>query len=236
MIKIIDDIEIKDKEIFGFVGLADSDRTTILRKIYRMYPDKIRYVDELPWNFLKVKTVLCKNKNHEYVKKIGLNINKRISDLNYNETRKLLFLLSIFTNKEIIILDEPMLLVEHDTKKVMLEIIASLNKTILISFDNIAESKIICDRYAIVKEFKIVEICKNNKDIGLLSCKVKAKNIDKASLPLKNMKIDYFSHNEIEFVYNGDINDLIKCLSNIKIDFLEIKESGLEEIYKYYLK
>ncbi len=236
MIKIIDDIEIKDKEIFGFVGLADSGRTTILRKIYRMYPDKIRYVDELPWNFLKVKTVLCKNKNHEYVKKIGLNINKRISDLNYNETRKLLFLLSIFTNKEIIILDEPMLLVEHDTKKVMLEIIASLNKTILISFDNIAESKIICDRYAIVKEFKIVEICKNNKDIGLLSCKVKAKNIDKASLPLKNMKIDYFSHNEIEFVYNGDINDLIKCLSNIKIDFLEIKESGLEEIYKYYLK
>ena len=106
MLKIFNNVEIKDGETFGFVGLVDSGRTTILRKIYKNNKRIIRYIDKLPeLNFLKVKTYLGKNRNHEYVKKLDLDINKRIYDLNYNDTRKFMFLRSIFTNKNIIILD-----------------------------------------------------------------------------------------------------------------------------------
>ena len=237
MLKIFDDIEIKDKEIFGFVGLVDSGRTTILNKIYNMYPDKIKYVNKLPWyTFIKVKTLLGKNAKQNYVKELDLDVNKRIYDLSYNDTRKLLFLLSIFTDKEIIILDEPLLLVENGTKKVMLEIIKKLNKTILVSFDNIREAKLICSRYAIVKNYKIVEVKENKKSNDYLAINIKAKDIDKATLPLKNMKINYFSHDEIDFIYKGDINELVKHLVNIKIDALEIRPAELEDLYKYYYK
>ena len=237
MLKIFDDIEIKNNEIFGFVGLVDSGRTTLLRKIYKNNSRIIRYVDRLPeLNFFKVKTFLGKNRNHDYVKKLDLNINKRISELNYNETRKFLFLLSIFTNKNIIILDEPLLLVETGTKKKMLEIIKEIKKTFLISFDNLAEAKFICNRYAIIKEYKIIEIKENKKEPNIYSIYIKASDISKASLPLKNMKIGYFSKDEIEFAYKGNINELIDNLSEIKIDFIEIKEADLESLYKYYLK
>ena len=50
------------------------------------------------------------------------------------------------------------------------------------------------------------------------------------------MKISYFSHDEIEFIYKGNINDLLKYLVDIKIDLLEIKTSELEDLYKYYYK
>ena len=237
MLKIINDIEVKEKEIFGFVGLVDSGRTTILKKIFSSNKNKINYVDRLPWyTFLKVKTILGKNKYHEYIKMLDLDIYKKLSDLNYNETRKLLFLLSVFTDKEIIILDEPLLLVENSTKKVMLDIISKLDKTILISFDNIKEAKLICDRYAIIKNYKIVEVKENKNSNDSLAINIKAKDVDKASLPLKNMKINYFSHNEMEFMYKGDINELIKKLANIKVDYIEIKPLSLEDLYKYYYK
>ena len=234
MIKVNDKIEIKEGEIFGFVGLVDSGRTTILKQIYRNYSSIINYVDDLPWfQFLKVKTFLRGNSKHEYVKKLDLDINKRIKDLNYTETRKFLFLRAIFTDKKVIILDEPLLLIEKSVKKVMLEIIKKLNKTIIITFDNIYEANFICNRYAIVKNHKIIEVKNNDMLSKYLYVKIKAKNIDKASLPLKNMKINFFNHNEIEFLYDGDINDLIKCLVKIEINYLEIKEATLEELSKY---
>lgn len=237
MLKIFNNVEIKDGETFGFVGLVDSGRTTILRKIYKNNKRIIRYIDKLPeLNFLKVKTYLGKNRNHEYVKKLDLDVNKRIYDLNYNDTRKFMFLRSIFTNKDIIILDEPLLLVEDSTKKAMLEIISGINKTFLISFDNLVEAKLICDSYAIIKDYKVVEIKENKKEHNIYNVVIKASNIDKALLPLKNMKVNYFSNNEIEFAYKGDINELIKCLVDIKVDFLEIKTADLETLYKYYLK
>ena len=237
MLEIFDNVNIKKGEIFGFVGLVDSGRTTMLRKIYKQNRNKIRYVDKLPeLNFLKVKTVLHKNKNHEYVKMLALNVNKRINNLNYNETRKLLFLLSVFTDKEIIILDEPLLLVEDSTKAVMIEIIAKLNKTFLISFDKLSEAKNICDRYAIIKDYKVVEIKDNKKEQTFLRVSIKAKNIDKSTLPLKNMKINYFDHDEIDFIYKGNVNDLLPYLVDIKMDFLEIHTADLEDLYKYYLK
>ena len=237
MLEILDDVKIEKNEVFGFVGLVDSGRTTILKKIYKANKSRINYVDELPeLTFLKVKTFLGKNKNHEYVKKLDLDINKRINDLNYNETRKFLFLRSIFTTKEIIILDEPLLLVENSTKKVMLEIIKEIKKTFLISFDNLTEAKIICDRYAIIKDYKIAQIIKNKKEQDTLNVLLKAPNIDKASLPLKDMKINHFTHDEIEFIYKGDINKLLKYLVDINISFLEVKSATLEDLYKYYLK
>ena len=237
MLEIMDNIKIKDGEIFGFVGLVDSGRTTMLKNIYNASPSRISYVDRLPWlSFLKVKTVLKKNYNHEYVQELNLDVNKRIYDLNYNETRKLLFLMAIYTSKEIIILDEPLLLVENSTKEVMLKIIKKLKKTILISFDTIKEAKLVCDRFAIIKNFQIVEVRENKKNTDYLAINIKAKDIDKASLPLKNMKINYFSHDEMEFIYKGDINELLKCLVTLKIEFIEIKVSELEELYKYYYK
>ena len=237
MLRISDGIEIKENEVFGFVGLVDSGRTTMLRNIYKKNRGKISYVDKEPeLNFLKVKTFLSKNKNHEFVKRLDLDINKRVSELNYNETRKLLFLLSIFTNKNIIILDEPLLLVERNTKKTMLEIISEIDKTFLISFDNLEEARIICDRYAIVKDYKIIEVKENKKEINSLNVLIEAKDIDKAILPVKNMKIAYFSHDEIDFIYKGDINELLKYLVDIEIDCLEIRSADLEDLYKYNTK
>ncbi len=237
MLKIFNNVEIKDGEIFGLVGLVDSGRTTILKNIYKKNKSMIRYVDQLPeLNFLKVKTYLCKNKNHAYVKKLDLNVNKRISDLNYNDTRKFLFLLSIFTDKPIIILDEPLLLVEDSTKEAMLEIISKIDKTFLISFDNLSEAKLVCDQYAIIKEYKVVDIQKNKKDQNMHHVIIKGDDVNKALLPLKDMKVGNFDSNEIEFIYKGDINELLKYLVDIKIKSLEIRSVDLEDLYKYYIK
>ncbi len=237
MLKIFDNVEIKDGEVFGLVGLVDSGRTTMLKNIYKKNKSSIRYVDELPeLNFLKVKTYLCKKRDHEYVKKLDLNINKRICDLNYNETRKFLFLLSVFTDKPVIILDEPLLLVEDSTKQAMLQIISKMDKTFLISFDNLAEAKLICDQYAIIKDYKVIDVQKNKKDQNMHHVIITGDDVNKGLLPLKDMKVGKFNSKEVEFIYKGDINELLKYLVDIKIKTLEIRSVDLEDLYKYYIK
>ena len=233
MLKILNDIELKDGEIFGLVGLVDSGRTTMMQKIYKDNPKNVSYVYKLPKFNFKVKTVLKKNFDHEYVKRLSLDISKRIYQLNYTETRKLLFLLSIFTSKEIIILDDPLLLIDTETKKLMMGIIKELGKIIIISLDNTKEAEIVCDRFAIIKEYKVMEVVKSDDKFVFYVATILADDIDKKTLPLKDMKVKVFNHDSIEFIYKGNINDLLKYLVDIDIKSLQIRESNLEELYKY---
>lgn len=234
MLKILKNIELTNGEIFGLVGLVDSGRTTMIQNIYRDNPRMVSYVYKMPKFNFKVKTVLKKNFDHKYVRKLNLNIEKRISQLNYTETRKLLFLLSIFTKKEVIILDDPLLLIDQDTKKEMIGIIKELGKTVIISLDNTTEAEVVCNRFAIIKEYRVVEVTSNDDDFKFTVVTIEAKDIDKKKLPLKEMKIKNFNHDMMEFIYKGDINNLLKYLVDIEIKSLQIRESNLEELYKYY--
>ncbi len=229
MIKV-DKYEIS-KEIFGLICLIDSEND-MLKQIASS--NKIaNYVENLPKINFKVKTLLRKNSNHKYVDELNLNINKRIKELNIIEKKKLLFLVSIFTQKEVIILDEPLLLLNKKDKSNMINIIRNLNKCVIVKLNNIRDAKLLCDRAVLVKNNKYFDfdLKSNYKWI-----KIKAENINKVKLPLKNMKIDSFDQNQVEFIYNGEINELFNSVKDIKILDIEIRECELEEIIKIYLK
>ena len=55
------------------------------------------------------------------------------------------------------------------------------------------------------------------KKYDFLVVTIYAKNIKKARLPLKNMQVREFSNDKIEFIYTGDVNELISYLRILKV-------------------
>ena len=177
--------------------------------------------------FFNVKKALKNNYNHEYVKMLNLDINKKMKDLNLKERYLLEFLLKVF-NEEIIVLE---LFINKELKEKIFDIIKKSNKTCVLLLNDLEDLKV-ADYVYLFKDNKLIEY----KEINSEYVKIIGESINKALFPLKNMKIDHFNKDEIEFIYNGNINDLTPYLTKIKIESLEIRDLKLDEIYKYYYK
>ena len=177
--------------------------------------------------FFNVKKALKNNYNHEYVKMLNLDINKKMKYLNLKERYLLEFLLKVF-NEEIIVLE---LFINKELKEKMFDIIKKSNKTCILLLNDLEDLKV-ADYVYLFKDNKLIEY----KEINSKYVKITGESINKALFPLKNMKIDHFNKDEIEFIYNGNINDLTPYLTKIKIESLKIRDLKLEEIYKYYYK
>lgn len=257
--------EINDGEIFGLIGLPDAGKTTTVRTILE-YLDKDRgavdkdYSKEeigyLPseislYQNLTVSDMIKHNNSFykkdcmkyalELANKLNLNLKTKICDLTTNELKKTGLVLTLMHEPKLIILDELMKDVDLVTRREMENLILEekkKGKAILYVSSSLVEAKKICDRIAIIKSGKIVEVISiaDLKKYDFLVVTIYAKDIKKARLPLKNMQVREFSNDKIEFIYTGDINELISYLSNIQIDKMLIQESDLEDIFLHYFK
>jgi ABC-2 type transport system ATP-binding protein len=94
--------------------------------------------------------------------------------------------------------------------------------TILFSSHVLSEVQKYCDRVAIIKEGRLL----------------KTTSVDSLTTSsYKNISIITDSGEHQDYMFEGDLNDLIKNLYNIKIKDIKIEEPSLEEIFlKYYEK
>ena len=81
-------------------------------------------------------------------------------------------------------------------------------------------------RVGIIKDGKLIKIS-NLEDMSNHNYLVTLKTEDKIDLDIDYKK----ENNEYKFIYNEDINKLIKLLSKYNILKLEIKEPSIEDVF-----
>ncbi len=181
------------------------------------------------------------NNGLKIAKRLALDTNKIINELSFGNLKKLGIVLALMHNPQFIILDEPTSGLDPLMQNEFFDILEEekeKGKTIFFSSHNLPEIKKICDRVAIIKDGKIVDTISikdlTNYDFCIVT--IKAPNIKKVNLPLKNMQVRTMAKDEINFIYKGNINDLISILKDIKLDKLLIEESTIEDIFLHYYK
>lgn len=264
-------LEIKDGEIFGFIGpngagksttikcilnflnknngviTLDGEEITDITKQYIGYlPGEVNLYDNMTVmemikysnSFYKVD---CMKKANYLIKKLELDVHKKIDELSLGNLKKLGIVLALMHNPKLIIFDEPTSGLDPLMQEVFFELMLeekSKGNTIFLSSHNLNEVKKVCDRIAIIRKGKIIEqgtikeIAKNN----FVIIKIAAKDIKKVKLPLKEMNVKELKEDYIEFVYNGDINKILGLIKDIKVTSLLIEEPTLEEIFMHYYK
>ena len=230
----------------GSAEILDKDivkESKEIKEFTSYVPSEVRYYSEV-----KVKDLLSyaesffKDYDREYVKELcvelEVEVDKKIEELSLGNKKKVAIVQALLSNPKVIILDEPTNgldpLIQQKLFKILLKE-KSKGKTIFLSSHNLSEIEKFCDRVAVIKEGEIVDILdlKNiNRDLGqrviLKSNNIDIKKIEEISESIKVVD------EEIQFIYKGNVNELINLLSKYNLEKLLIEEVNLEETFLNY--
>ena len=155
--------------------------------------------------------------------------------------KKVSIIQSLLHNPKLLILDEPTMGLDPLMQARFFELLRSENRkgmTIFFSSHTLSEVQLLCKRVAIIKEGRIIKV----EDIETL----RKRQLRKISIEFDDQKdnelsgltgienIPVITGRTLQFMYSGDINDLILKLRGKKIIDLTIEEPSLEEIFMHY--
>ncbi len=208
-------------------------------------PSEIHLYDEL-----KVKEMIkysesfykkdCSKRVSELVNKLDIDTNKKIEELSLGNLKKLGIVLALMHEPEIVIMDEATSGLDPLMQEAFYEILLEEKKkgtTIFFSSHILSEIKRICDKVAIIKEGKIINIddMNNIEDSDVVRIKITS-DYNKDILKELKLSEDSIKNKTLEFIYKDDINNLMKILSKYSIKKLLIEELDIEEIFIHYYK
>lgn len=182
----------------------------------------------------------CSKRVSELVNKLDIDINKKIEELSLGNLKKVGIVLALMHEPEIVIMDEATSGLDPLMQEAFYEILLEEKKkgtTIFFSSHILSEIKRICDKVAIIKEGKIINIddMNNIEDSDVVRIKITS-DYNKDIVKELGLPEDSIKKGVLEFVYKEDINNLMKILSKYNIKKLLIEELDIEEIFIHYYK
>lgn len=205
------------------------------------YYDKMKVIDLLKYSASFYKKN-CDKRIKELAEIMDLDLNKKIDDLSFGNKKKVGIVQGLIHEPKLIILDEPTSGLDPLMQQKFFDLLKEENKkgaTILFSSHILSEVERLCHRVAIIKEGKLIKL---EKISTLKENKHKKFKIETSS----DMDKDFFNitgvtkleikENVVSFIFRGNINSIMKKLSEIEISNLWIEEPDLEEIFMHYYK
>ncbi len=176
----------------------------------------------------------------ELVKLLKIDEKKKVEDLSLGNLKKVGIVLALMHSPELLILDEATSGLDPIMQSIFHDILLEEKKkgtTILYSSHVLSEVYNICDKIGFIKDGKIIkeDTIENIKKNNYTYLTISSSEINKIKKDLK-LEIKEESKKEIKFINNMDTNELIKKLSNYKIDKLLIENISLEDLFSNYYK
>jgi ABC-2 type transport system ATP-binding protein len=203
------------------------------------YYDNMRAIDLLKYSASFYKKD-CTRRIKELAEIMDIDLSKKIDDLSLGNRKKVGIIQGLLHEPRLIILDEPTSGLDPLMQRKFFDLLMEENKkgaSILFSSHILSEVQKLCDRVAIIKEGKIVKVDKistltedNYKKFRLEL----TDDIPEEYFRLSGVKKLAKENNTVSFLYRGDVNRIIRQISDLKLANLWIEEPTLEEIFMHY--
>lgn len=203
------------------------------------YYDKMKVIDLLNYSASFYKKD-CMKRIMELAEMMDLDLKKRIDDLSFGNKKKVGIVQCLLHEPKLIILDEPTSGLDPLMQQKFFDLLFEENKkgaTILLSSHVLSEVQRLCNRVAIIKEGRIIklETMSNLTENNYKKFKLEMKSkIDKTYFALSEISNLEIKDNTISFLFKGNINLILKMISDIELYNLWIEEPNLEEIFLHY--
>jgi len=169
---------------------------------------------------------------------MGLEMNRRIRDLSFGNKKKVGIVQGLLHSPKLLLLDEPTSGLDPLMQRKFFQLIREENQrgvTVFFSSHILGEVQRLCQRVAIIREGSLVELAniaslqKNNYKKVRISIE---QPVDLSGLAgVANIQQE---DGTTQFFYRGDIKLLLRHLSGMQIEDLNIEEPTLEEIFMHY--
>jgi len=210
--------------IDGMDSVRDAKK---IRKVISYMPSEAEFSESITsFELFKFCSKFISNgldKALELARYFELDPNKKIGSLSLGNRKKVAIVYSLMKESKVILLDEPTsgldpLMQEKFFDRIQKE--KEKGTTIFLSSHNLSEIEKYCDKVAIIKDGELVNY------LNMIDIQIERKKI--VSYKIKNGETK-------SYVYEGEINELMKELSLLDLETLEIKNSSVEdEFIKYY--
>lgn len=202
------------------------------------YYDRMKVIDLLKYSasfYHKDST----RRMHELAGIMELELNRRIEDLSYGNRKKVGIVQGLLHQPKLLFLDEPTSGLDPLMQRKFFQLIREENQrgvTVFFSSHILGEVQRMCNRVAIIKEGRIIEV----EDIRTLQRKnykkvqVMADGLDTAGFDMPGVTNLEHHGDAVRFLYRGDINTILHKLGEVKVSDVTIEEPTLEEIFMHY--
>ena len=181
----------------------------------------------------------CSDYADELCERLQVDRKKKIDQLSLGNRRKVSIVCAMQHKPELYILDEPTSGLDPLMQKEFFNLLIERNNegaTILLSSHILTEVQRYCNRVAIIREGNIVTVDSIEELSASKSKKVRLVGANEI-IKLDGMSAIAISEEEQSFLYNGEVERLIKELGKIHFEDITIEEPSLEEIFiNYYEK
>lgn len=245
---------VREGEIFGFIGPNGAGKSTTIRsmlgflnfergKIEILGKDSVKehtsilkevgYMpsEALFYPAMKVSEVIkfaadargldCREEAGMLCERLQLDTGKRIKELSLGNRKKVSIVCAMQHKPKLFVFDEPSSGLDPLMQNSFFELIKEyVNKgaTCFLSTHVLSEVSRYCDRAAIMREGRLIKV--DNVD-----------NLTESAV--KCVKVTADGVHE-EYMYDGDINELVKRLSEKKLQNLYIEEPSLEDMFMHF--
>lgn len=228
--------------IFGLDSVKDHEE--IMNEIGYLpsevfYYDNMKALDLLQYSesFYKIKG---ESRINELASLLELDLDRKIEDLSYGNRKKVGIIQALLHSPKLIILDEPTSGLDPFIQQKFFDLLRKEKEkgtTIFFSSHVLSEVQKICDKVAIIKDGGIVEA----REIKLLHKEnykhFVIETIEELNFNhLKELDIKNFHHkkNTVDFMYNGNLNNIMSLIATFDIKNITITDPSLEEIFMHY--
>lgn len=181
----------------------------------------------------------CTERLHELAEIMELDLKRRIDDLSYGNKKKVGIVQGLLHQPRLLMLDEPTSGLDPLMQRKFFDLVRRENErgvTVFFSSHILGEVQKLCSRVAIIKDGGIINI----QDIKTLQrdnykkIRVEATDLDEARFAIDGVMNLERSNGAASFFYRGDINTMMRIISQQEVADVTIEEPTLEEIFMHY--
>ena len=246
--------DVNEGEIFGFLGPNGAGKSTTIRSMLGFLKFKEGEINILGMNSVKdhekilkdvgympsealfypsltvaetikyaadVRKMDCSEEAKKLCERLKVDTLKKIKELSLGNRKKVSIICAMQHRPKLFIFDEPTSGLDPLMQNTFFELIkeyVAQGTTCMLSTHVLTEVSRYCDRAAIMREGHLIKV--DSVD-----------NLMETSV--KNVKVTADGKHE-EYLYKGDINELISSLSGKRLENLSIEDPSLEDMFMHY--
>jgi len=205
------------------------------------YYDGMRVIDLLKYSASFYRKD-CAGRIARLADTLDLDLKKKIEDLSFGNRKKVGIVQAILHEPKLIILDEPTAGLDPLIQQRFFDLLREENRkgaAVLFSSHVLSEVHKLCDRVAIIKEGRIIEMNAISalRDNGYKKVALETKaEPQKEAFAIEGVTNLGVEGNVVSFIYQGGVNQLMQRLAALDLANVTIEEPDLEEIFLHYYK
>lgn len=181
----------------------------------------------------------CTKRLYQLSEIMELDLKRRIDNLSYGNKKKVGIVQGLLHSPKLIVLDEPTAGLDPLMQQKFFNLIREENQrgaTVFFSSHILGEVQRLCSRVAIIKEGSLVNVqdIKTLQKDNYKKIRVSSENLDAKTFQLDGISNLNQENGVVSFFYKGDINQVTRILSGLKLQDVVIEEPTLEEIFIHY--